>query len=104
MAYTPANGLNINGNFVTEGVYAPAHGLNINGNFSNVIPAPKRALILQGNSLIPIPEAFIGTGKSPLVLLDYIIKVRNTTEGVPLVLADDGFNLRTLRQTEQLIL
>ena len=103
MTYTPANGLAINGNFVSSGSYTPANGLNIIGNFAEGEVSQKRALILNGGAIIPIPDALIGTGQRPIILFNYVVCLRAAAEGIPLVLADDGFNLRTLKQTEQLI-
>ena len=106
MAYTPANGLAINGNFVSSGAYTPANGLNILGNFSEGEVLQKRALILmEGRFLAQIPDDLIGTNQHPLVLLNSSVYVRdNTDEGSPLVLSEDGFRLRIIRENEQLII
>lgn len=105
MAYTPANGLNINGNFVTEGVYAPAHGLNIIADFSTSQDSKLvRALIEENGIPVPIKDSYIGTGKIPLVFLDGKIVKRVSTEGTPLVLHEDRINFRTMRVDEELII
>ena len=105
MAYTPANGLAINGNFVTNGTYVPANGLDIIAGFStsqNSIPI--RALIEENGAPVPIKDAYIGTGKIPLVFLDGKIVKRVSTEGAPLVLHEDKINFRIMRVDEELII
>ena len=45
MAYTPVNGLEIIGDFVTSGTYTPVNGIEINGDFSGGANIYVRALI-----------------------------------------------------------
>ena len=62
MAYTPANGLEINSNFVTSGTYTPVNGLEINGDFSGDVSVYVRALVVHGGGLRQIEDNETGGG------------------------------------------
>lgn len=100
MAYTPANGLNINGNFVPDGVYTPTTGLLLNGNF--ISRSSYRALLICGSAFRQITDVEIGAGLKPLTLLNGIIKEREISEGLPIIY--DGLKIRTLSHEEALLI
>ena len=62
MAFTPVNGLEIYGNFVTSGTFTPVNGLEIYGYFSEVITVSMRALLVSGGGVRQIDDAEVGTG------------------------------------------
>lgn len=62
MAYTPVNGLEINGNFVTSGTYTPVNGLEINGDFSGDVSIYVRALIAYSGGFRQIEDNEAGGG------------------------------------------
>lgn len=104
MAYTPVNGLEINGDFGTSGTYAPANGLEINGDFSGTTPPEpvyQRALLSSTNVFLrQIEDSELSTGKKPYVFYNGVFKIRSTTEGTPVIL--DGTSMRLLLNSETL--
>ena len=56
MAYTPVNGLEIIGNFVTSGTYTPVNGIEINGDFSGGANIYVRALIAYSGGFRQIED------------------------------------------------
>lgn len=62
MAFTPVNGLEIYGNFVTSGTYTPVNGLEINGDFSRDANIYVRALIAYSGGLRQIEDNETGCG------------------------------------------
>ena len=91
MAFTPVNGLEIYGNFVTSGTYTPVNGLEIYGDFDGEVTVARRALLVSGGGFRQIDDAEIGTG----------MKHITDSDGRPLVFT--GGMLRTLSQTETLL-
>ena len=105
MAFTPANGLEINGNFVTSGTFTPVNGLEINGNFSGddpPSPVYRRALLMDNGHIRQILDSETGTGKKPLVLYSSVFRVRSGSEGIPVIVLNGSF--RTLASTETLLI
>lgn len=102
--YTPVNGLEINGNFVTAGTYTPVNGLEINGDFSGDTPSPvyRRALLIDNGHIRQILDSETGTGRKPLVLSSGSLKIQNTDEGLPVILTNGRF--RTLASSETLLI
>ena len=105
MAFTPANGLEIYGNFVTSGTFTPVNGLEINGDFSvDDPPSPvyRRALLMDNGHIRQILDSEAGTGKSPLVLYSSAFRTRSGSEGTPVIVLNGSF--RTLASTETLLI
>ena len=103
--YTPVNGLEINGNFVTAGIYTPVNGLEINGDFSGDTPPStvyRRALLMDNGHIRQIQDSEIGTSKKPLVLYSSVFRVRSGSEGIPVIVLNGSF--RTLASTETLLI
>lgn len=94
MSYTPVNGLEINGNFVTAGTYTPVNGLEINGDFSGDTPSPvyRRALLIDNGHIRQILDSETGTGRKPVKTLggEFLIVV--------------GTSLKTLGADETLLI
>jgi hypothetical protein len=64
----------------------------------------RRALIVSSGRVRQILDAELGTGLKPVVLMsDGTVRVRETTEGVPVVL-DDNMRMKTLGPGEQLLI
>ena len=92
MAFTPVNGLEINGDFVTSGTYTPVNGLEIYGDFSGEVPVSRRALLVSGGGVRQIDDAEVGTG----------MKYVADSSGRAIVFV--GGVLRTLAESETLLI
>ena len=93
--YTPVNGLEINGNFVTSGTYTPVKGLEIYGDFSGddpPSPVYRRALLIDNGHIRQILDSETGTGRKPVKTLggEFLIVV--------------GTSLKTLGADETLLI
>lgn len=99
MAFIPINGLEINADFVTSGSFTPVNGLGINANF---ITGIYRALIISVLGLKQIADSEIGQGKKPIVMINGIIKEREATEGLPIVLINS--NIMALTSDSELLI
>lgn len=85
---------------ITPGQYLiPGYGYV---DITNRAPS-RRALVLVNGTTREIRDSEIGKGMKPLVLLDGVVRQRQASEGVPLVLYPSGTR-KTLGQDETLII
>lgn len=60
------------------------------------------ALVLYNNHMVTISDTLVGTGLQPYVLVDGKLKLRNTSEGTPVIFKNGS--LCTLAEEDYLII
>ena len=92
MSFTPVNGLEINGNFVTSGTFTPVNGLEIYADFNGEISVSRRALLVSDAGFRQVSDDEIGEG----------LKYVTDSSGRALVFVSGG--LRPMGESETLLI